>query len=364
VVERVTEPFASPLLLREPTFADDDAKKIRRSRSASNPVVFYDVYIPQGMLVRDLRIELRWVKEQLEIANSSTTNPTVYLTTMGKTFDPASFCTGNCQHLAHYKQHLRGQTLKHMYEFCQDNPAHRVVYLQNQLNITADSGKRSDTHRHDTWAATSSLCLDGINDPNKCNLCGQSFYTMPAMMMNGAWAAHCSYITKLLPPEKFQEQLNEFIAATLIKKIYTRFRFGIQPPQLARLGYGGYGMDHWVGSHPALLPCDLDDHFKSLSYGAHRPGAPSDYEAEKEKLVKATDRSRFREFYYLAGYLLKWQMLYNEVPRKTSWVWNWFDDSEEWRAAVEKHGLEYAVDNVTKKYELSDMEVLKLGPDE
>lgn len=65
--------------------------------------------------------------------------------------------------------------------------------------------------------------------------------------------------------------------------------------------------------------------------------------------IDTDDGLRIREFYFLAGNILKWYMLYGEPPPKNSWVWTHFPDGHLWTNRVSEHGI-HAVDVTTSKY--------------
>jgi len=50
-----------------------------------------------------------------------------------------------------------------------------------------------------------------------------------------------------------------------------------------------------------------------------------------------------REFYFLAGHLLKWHHLYPGImPHNNSWMWSFFLEGLEWRQAWWQHGISEA----------------------
>jgi hypothetical protein len=177
------------------------------------------------------------------------------------------------------------------------------------------------------------------------------------------WASHCSYINKLLPPSEFEEKMNTFIVKALIYKIFTRFRFAILHPRLDWLGLGAHGMDHWVGSHPSLIPCDFNfEQSQEVSIGPSRKGSfVKEYQPDKQNDLEGYKRGRMREFYFLAGYLLKWYVLYQELPAKDHWAWTWFPDSEKWKEGISIHGPDRVVKAITEEFALTETEAAYQG---
>ena len=120
--------------------------------------------------------------------------------------------------------------------------------------------------------------------------------------------------------------------------------------------------DHWVGSHPSLIPCDLSptneiklwfhDFINSSSFKfSLAPRAPIDADWFKRRNgylrrhVLPFERVRLRERFLLSGLLTSWYFLYNETPPDSSWVWTWYPDGAQWRDSVEEYG-ERAVSRV------------------
>lgn len=116
------------------------------------------------------------------------------------------------------------------------------------------------------------------------------------------------------------------------------------------------------GSHPSLVPCDLSD--RAIDYwmsearnesdfqlfqGVHAKGAPFPYDQMLEDQVRGNEDLRMREYIYWMGNLLKWCMLYDEVPPPSSWVWSFFSDGKRWSVYVADHGSD-VVRIATKKY--------------
>jgi hypothetical protein len=175
------------------------------------------------------------------------------------------------------------------------------------------------------------------------------------------WAADCSYVKDLLPPVKFVERMREYIAKALILKIWNKISFGIVAARLDRVGLDGYALEHWIGSHTSLMPCDLSDkdrwhwyHDRNMTdfqlfEGAHHVGTPFQNKRMAFGTIMKDEGQRIKEFYFLAGNILKWYTLYGKVPPKSSWVWSFFPDGEKWENGTATFG-EKAVHEVTRPY--------------
>lgn len=155
------------------------------------------------------------------------------------------------------------------------------------------------------------------------------------MYPGNEFVAECSYIRKLIPPDRFTTRLEEVFELRK-QKNKENPQFKIISPNFTSLhdfGSGRFGNEAWVTSHPSMIPCDLTgerlsywtDHGAQDSAGlslAHFPRPPMKLET----------------LYMLAGNLFKYFALYNEAPPDDSWMWSSFPDGEKWRQAVKTHG--------------------------
>jgi len=141
------------------------------------------------------------------------------------------------------------------------------------------------------------------------------------------------------------------------------------PPEADRFGLDRYSNEHWIGSHPDLIPCDMSpkkaDH--NLWTSSKEPRletadrlqwSPSPrhifpigeainddfwftlhYQKELKQPIIKDDQARKREYFLLPGYLHKWIHLYRQLPSQQSWVWKWFPDGVFWKIQARRHGL-------------------------
>jgi hypothetical protein len=97
-----------------------------------------------------------------------------------------------------------------------------------------------------TYSTTGALSSECLNLPDSCNVCMSRMSPVPHPHAPGnMWLARCSYIQKLLPPLQFTDRMNG--------------GRGIDDPCI---GTGRFAQEHWVLSHPANRPCDLDSKSK------------------------------------------------------------------------------------------------------
>lgn len=380
-VDIVTKKYTSEVIILDPTFPENpQARHVARpvglvDSPLSSAVVFFDMAIPREAQTEEIAAKVQSIHDQLNVVAASPLVSKVYYVTLGHpALNDTDVCKLNnnsipCVHLKHYNREYRGETIRHVHAYCKNNPTQRVAYLHNRLpaHIT---DKYPLLSRHLTKAATSDACLNALTEKDQCNVCGLQFFTKHTFhMAGGTWSASCSYINNLLEPETFVNRMQLYIKKVLIQKIWTRINFGIMKETPDLIGLDDYAMDHWIGSHPTILPCDLTDKltrfgfrerqesFFTLRKGPRTQGLPfSQLDRQMEVKVFSTERLRMREFLYLAGNLLKWYILYESAPPPSSWAWSFFPDGEVWLNGVEKYGKS-VVEAITSKYELSEVEI-------
>jgi hypothetical protein len=186
------------------------------------------------------------------------------------------------------------------------------------------------------------------------------------------FTAKCSYVLKLLPIEEFRISVTDLAASIRVHKNESRILFNMWEDLDAYLGLDRYSSEHWVGSHPSLIACDVSKqrrinwwkkrkHENKIS-DAHSFGlAPKESEQglmlefyknfTKERgtmtglesypeCARYAESYRLREYYLLAGNLHKWINLYNATPQDSSWIWSFFPDGEVFKQAIEDYGME------------------------
>jgi len=111
------------------------------------------------------------------------------------------------------------------------------------------------------------------------------------------------------------------------------------------------------------MPCDIatihDERFEhaqhnetnqySWGLAPRRSSAPpGQLGKDRERNFRSNREVAFREYYYLAGNIFRWQMLYGKVPNASSWAWQWFPDGKLWEAAAKVSGAD-ALDAIAKQ---------------
>jgi hypothetical protein len=261
----------------------------------------------------------------------------------------------NCVHMDHYETGHEHVTLQRLYEYCQVNPTHRVSYLHPKGSFHKyEDGKNDRWRQRLTSATTHRLCLD---PPNKsCNVCSLHFYPMWAPFMPGnMWTAQCSYIRKLKAPLHFDDDMDR--VADHLLQLQQQHQLGFHLYNISdedKLCRGRYSAECWIGSHPDLKPCELSDTANLIVWmmqgRSHEPfqfsmspttpihGPWFQLNSTIKKQVLRDPAMRKREGFLLPGNIIKWYLLYNQLPPPSSWVWKWFPDAPYWQEGIRKHG--------------------------
>jgi len=279
--------------------------------------------------------------------------------------------TLECRPMHQLDRNFNGETLQQLFEFCAatitesvvDGLPMRVAYISNQgptqlLRREPNLVERKLV-RHLTKAVTSEPCLKPSAAQASCNACGLSFYTTWTLFFPGnMFAASCSYVNKLIPPIDFEDRLRDAIGDVLLARLRQQIVSNLVPDRIDYWGLKRYATEHWIASHPDLVPCDvaplkyrrkqairdndIDDDLDLTLSMAPRPSEEVPVgvvlNSTAKTLVLSNSGLRRREYQFLAGHLLKWYHLYGKAPPADSWVWNWFPEGALWRDGVAEHG--------------------------
>jgi hypothetical protein len=268
-----------------------------------------------------------------------------------------------CRPMHQFDRNYEGETLRQLHRFCQQYPTHRVSYMHTQgpMQLRNQAGN-AELIRHMSMAVTNELCLQPESET--CNVCGLIFYTLWTFFFPGnMFVASCEYVNRLLPPAEFEDQMKAFVGKLLLQRVRSQVTTNLFPDRMDYFGLDRYGIDHWIGSHPSLKPCDLSNSWHGLEYWREdRPasvfnwsmaprqnGAPFDLWRSTERQVLDSESLRRREYFFLAGQLSKWYMLYNEAPSPFSWTWWNLPDGLVWLKGNHDYGAN-VVNQLTAEY--------------
>eukprot|EP01084_Bolivina_argentea_P292905 503688_1 len=218
------------------------------------------------------------------------------------------------------------ETLHQLHIFCLANPKKSVIYIHGKG--TFHSKKENTLLRRMMMFALFSKngCLHSSNKTNlpySCNVCGARFSPVPHHHFPGNfWMAHCSYITQLISPKTFEQEMDEKI----------KFPLNLSHVKPWRFGFGRFSSEHWVSSHPTMVPCDV--YVGSYVHGFRT--LPLRLTNKKFNLSLAPRFNREQLFrkqfkferhevnFRIDGILYQYNALYATMPPNDSWIWNFY----------------------------------------
>jgi hypothetical protein len=355
---------------------------ITRQYAPAAGAVFYTITIPES--AEDNFFTARLVTEQIQQIADASVKQLFYVTTgtsdhalVSNTTIIQDTCQRlglSCHNLGHDKQ--EAHTLSHLYKHCQpaqlpggeteededyhNNSLRVVTYIRSSPHVShTDIAVNRRLRRILTTAALSSECLSSLQHTDQCNVCGLHFSTQWTLFYPGnMWTTTCQYINSLLEPRLYQEALEKVVGDTLVKRMRGDIMTNLYPDD--KLGLGDSAMEHWIGSHPDLRPCEVGSEDKFTNYltipyseehlswrQAPRQAARVMESTNSHTMgdVAAKTEYRLREYFLLPGQIMKWQALYGMLPTEDSWLWEVFPDGRFWFSATEKYGKD-AVDVV------------------
>lgn len=377
----------------------DDADDLPRAdkpynfRSSSQVAVFYNIFIPEDE--EGGRRALGIVRDQINQIGSShmvtsqhvndSAVMTLYYNTIG-TANTLSYqfmnplCRRNkldCRHMKHYDNGFEEVTLQRVHEFCESHTNHKVIYIHSKGSyhkVVSEDVSQDAWRRNMMNAVTSAMCVDPPND--QCNVCGMLMLPFPSIHYSGNFfTAKCDYVKKLIPPNQFSQRMGQVVSKALYERsVNKRLVMNLLDEQPHHFGVGRFAPEHWIGSHPSIEACDIapttsilewQQHVRNLTdfefamFPRYTVEAPWSYVSRMAQTIAAPHLRR-REYFLLAGNVLKWFELYNEAPPKSSWVWQWYPDGKDWLNAVEKFGRG-ALDSMTQAYVEPGHQTLKVN---
>ena len=278
--------------------------------------VFYNVFTKSA---RDIPRVISIVREQFsqllprhEVLISSIGTPIASEITKIKT--NSRFTTELMQHNAEGFEFL---TLSRLWQHCKDNPTDKVVYLHSKGSF--HPSKKNDNLRQ--FITRGTLSEECANAPPSCNVCSTRMSPMPHPHTSGnIWLARCDYVQKLSDPLSFESQMN---------------RVPFKKPLCAKTfccGKGWFAAEHWIHSHPSVMPCDL---YKSQSFTAGYEPLPKGNQWEMDlRPAPRFDHAAYHKprslcdgnGFEMEDRLMEYETLYGEKPSYGWWGWKFFGD--------------------------------------
>jgi len=299
--------------------------------------VFYNVYVHSAERVAPT---MNIVKEQLAVLkNSSVWNSVkLYYNVIGynATDVVQQECGNQCHFIKFVPQGDESITLQSLHDYCQEHPAALVTYIHDKGSHTP-MVLNEILRRWLTDVVSSDECQTIGMANNTCNLCGGRFWPFPHHHLPGnMWTAQCSYIRRLSRPDQFQQKMENLVQDV--------FNNAVDDPSIPKptigqyndgwfIGTSRYALEHWVGSHPSVRPCDLYSRADYFFGYANIPEASHMWIPDllPAPRYKASSNTGFLS--YAAGggnwqcgkgRLLEYRYLYGELPPKDSFVWSFY----------------------------------------
>jgi hypothetical protein len=244
-------------------------------------------------------------------------------------------------------------TLQTLHDHCNDHPEDLVTYIHDKGSFH-NKPENVNFRRMLTQAVFSNECQANMTELG-CNFCGARFSPIPhAHMPGNMWTAKCDYIKKLIRPDAFvaamDAMVDHFVKAHEVDPSIPRPGSNKQPSYVEILlgshpishpshtGIGRYAMEHWLGSHPSMLPCDVYPGVYDWKYlnlpDSKTPWVPDLKTAPRFPLNKTTVSLPFlrtrKDPVWFCGpaKLLEYGFLYNnELPPPQSYIWTLYDES-------------------------------------
>lgn len=360
-VDKATELYVSDVMKQQPTLFSTSPLELQVDQG--NEAIFYEIKMENS--------SPGVVALQLDLVKRNAPQSTVYINDLSaqKTPHIDDLCVESglrCRDIG-AKRGYQGDTLQALYTYCQSSPSSRVSYIHNilprELQYLGDNFGTQSLLGHVTAAALSPDCRLSTH----CSTCGLLFTTIAMPSYDGnMWTAGCSYVNKLLAPNEFVLRMQDVVERVLVDALKKVLSMAILPARPDTLGVGGYALEHWIGSHPGIVPCNLSPSYNLKTWMRGLTRKP-DYELTigprpiaggRVAYVQGKPEKRLREFLFLPGQILKWTMLYDQLPPQDSWVWEWYPDGERWKLAVAEHGPVLAIYNVTFEHTKKALGVL------
>jgi hypothetical protein len=318
--------------------------------------IFYNTYVNP----KNTALGKSIIKSQLKRINSSLSldNSTIYYSRFGHLEEkwPMSTCLHNrsrdCIAITEREEGDETDTLQYLYEYCRNNIENRVVYMHTKGSFT-NSNANKILNEVLMKAITSNECLlkmgtNGID----CNTCSSQFDGTFAFYHGNMWVADCDYVIKLIPPNEFEPRKSALMKkvlnsvkplgqknSLLILDNNTSFKFDNRVKwQIERPSWVGterYALEHWIGSHPFMKPCDVFSpkngapKFSYKNIASHKKAlkvAEPNIEFAPGDLNSWTRRKALLNpwFHSLDCIVYQYKQLYSKEPPKSSWVYKYW----------------------------------------
>ena len=262
--------------------------------------IFYNLYIPSS---GDEERVLNIMKEQFANMDPEIHDANVLIISIGHR--PSKIVNESI--LEHFNEGNEDRTLHALWKYCRaSNNRHvRVVYLHSKGSFHPNEANNL-LRRFLTEGALSQECAIL---PDTCNVCSSRMSPLPHPPGN-MWLARCDYVATLVDPYTLRE-------GKLARD------YNVNNPCR---GFGRFFFEHWIHSHPSVMPCDL---YSGKEYKWGYDGIPiGDFEKDQKK----APRFAFNDYVgkgclssrtqYVRNIFWHYEQLYNVTNLDESW-WGW-----------------------------------------
>ena len=296
--------------------------------------VFYNMYTPKkeeenrvSDIVKEQLANLQQKIQQMNHAYK------LFVRSIGVPLDGA-FENITTTSLRHDEKGDEKETLGLLWEYCQENPDDIVVYLHSKGSFHP-SDENEAMRKFLTIGATSKECMS--LPTNMCNVCGSRMSPLPHPHIPGnMWSAQCAYARKLLDPRLFDKAMSRVDYNSTNKKV--------AKAAPSCLGKRRYAAEHWVLSHPTVMPCDLSSDERYLF---NYEDLPTTQEFKNDINLRPAPRFPLTHFVERRMdfvnhckqtrddlnnpriRLAEYSQLYGEVPPENWFGWNYYNSSVE-----------------------------------
>ena len=222
--------------------------------------------------------------------------------------------------LQHHEKGSEIITLNALWEYCQDYPHQKVIYLHSKGSFHA--GRQNDNlRRFVTRAALSTECANHDvyylpPSATTCNVCAVRISPFPHLHAPGnMWLATCSNLRQLLQPAHFRDAMG-----------------GLNNNDDDKCaGAGRFAAEHWILAHPHARPCDL---YAKPHYIFGYKRVPTVWAFEANLELAAAPRFGFDTYvkpnfctHRYNGNLVveEFRRICNMTPAADWWGWKWFN---------------------------------------
>jgi len=334
--------FRVPLLQGQDSLPK--SQELTQTTHTSDTAIFFNVFLPGG----DQRARAMSItKSQMQqIQSSDFASTTIYCNVFGDINSTKAVCQNNpnCKIMSSKETGDERDTLTALYRFCVGRPDATVVYLHNKGSFHDTEENSALRTMHMRAQVETRSCIDSVRS-GTCNVCSARFSPLPHFHTSGnMWTAHCSYVKILVAPEPFEQKMDDVINALKEQKDVMAEMFPCVGPGLdclepSHFGMGRYSYEHWIHSHPTVIPCDvLPTNYSFVWKYNNIPKIDDEWQPEIHVGARFPLSNFLNDGYLpmnakwftLKGRLFEWTHLFGHLAPKDSWVWHYYGTTCYW----------------------------------